>query len=391
MQPQPRSAKNKTTKPTFLPMNTTCIVFLPAGKPYLCNMAKVNIFTSDGSSPRVARRRHLLTLLTAVLVNELLWFLLYPDFSDFSQGGSFADWLMGMLPTLLDTLVLMELSLLFSRLIIRLFWNRKYSFVALLLQNLLLLLSVIALSFLIAWVYSRIFPEAWTLSWDVFTCDSLVAYFLTSVFFISYLTNRYRAEATVSLQATVDRLKLKTDNHFVFNSLATLGSLIETDPAAATAFNDSMCRMYRYIVSKGDARLVPLREELGFVEEYAKNLTLRHSHVYIRVEGAPGPADAMIPPLALQSLIENALKHNASGADRPLDIQLRIDHDTVTVSNNVQPLTNAIPTTGTGLQTLSERYRLICGEEISVHATETHFSVCLPVIKSTDLYESLDH
>jgi LytS/YehU family sensor histidine kinase len=189
----------------------------------------------------------------------------------------------------------------------------------------------------------------------------------------------------------VDRLKLKTDNHFVFNSLATLGSLIETDPAAATAFNDSMCRMYRYIVSKGDARVVPLREELGFVEEYAKNLTLRHSHVHIRVEGAPGPADAMIPPLALQGLIENALKHNASGADRPLDIQLRIDNDTVTVSNNVQPLANAIPTTGSGLQTLSERYRLICGKVISVHATETRFSVCLPVIKSTDLYDSLDH
>lgn len=370
-------------------MNTTSIVFLPAGKPYLCNMAKVNIFTSDGSSPRVARRRHLLTLLTAVLLNELLWLILHPGF--YLHGGSFADWLMGMLPTLLDTLVLMELSLLFSRLIIRLFWNRKYSFASVLLQNLLLLFSVIALSVLIAGVYAKLFPEAWSLSWDVFTCDSLVAYFLTSVFFISYLTNRYRAEATVSLQATVDRLKLKTDNHFVFNSLATLGSLIETDPAAAAAFNDSMCRMYRYIVSKGDARVVPLREELGFVEEYAKNLTLRHSHVHISVEGAPGPADAMIPPLALQGLIENALKHNASGADRPLDILLRIDHDTVTVSNNVQPLTNAIPTTGTGLQTLSERYRLICGKEISVHATETRFSVCLPVIKSTDLYESLDY
>jgi hypothetical protein len=389
MQPQPRSAKNKTTKPTFLPMNTTSIIFLPAGKPYLCNMAKVNIFTSDGSSPRVARRRHLLTLLTAVLLNELLWLILHPGF--YLHGGSFADWLMGMLPTLLDTLVLMELSLLFSRLIIRLFWNRKYSFASVLLQNLLLLFSVIALSVLIAGVYAKLFPEAWSLSWDVFTCDSLVAYFLTSVFFISYLTNRYRAEATVSLQATVDRLKLKTDNHFVFNSLATLGSLIETDPAAAAAFNDSMCRMYRYIVSKGDARVVPLREELGFVDEYAKNLTLRHSHVHISVEGAPGPADAMIPPLALQGLIENVLKHNASGADRPLDIQLRIDNDTVTVSNNVQPLANAIPTTGTGLQTLSERYRLICGKEISVDATETRFSVRLPVIKSTDLYESLDH
>lgn len=389
MPPRRRSAKNKKTKPTFPATNTTYTFFLPAGKPYLCKMAQVNIFTSDGSSPRVARRRHLLTLLTAVLLNELLWLLLHPDF--YLHGGSFEDWLMGMLPTLLDTLVLMELSLFFSRQIIRLFWNRKYSFVDLLLQNLLLLLSVTALSFLIAWVYSRIFPEAWTLSWDVFTCDSLVAYFLTSVFFISYLTNRYRAEATVSLQATVDRLKLKTDNHFVFNSLATLGSLIETDPEAAAAFNDSMCRMYRYIVSKGDARVVPLREELGFVDEYAKNLTLRHSHVHILVEGAPGPADALIPPLALQGLIENALKHNASGADRPLEIRLRIDNDAVSVSNNVQPLSNAIPTTGTGLQTLSDRYRLICGKDISINRTEESFTVCLPVIKSADLYESLDH
>ena len=391
MQPIPQPGKNKTTKPTFPPMNATWPFFLPAGMPYLCIMVKVNIFTSDNSSPRVARRRHLLTLLTAVLLNELLWLILHPDFSDFLQGGSIVDWLLGMLPTLLDTLVLMEMSLLLSRLIIRLFWRRKYSFASLLLQNLLLLFSVILLSVLIAGVYAKLFPEAWSLSWDVFTCDSLVAYFLTSVFFISYLTNRYRAEATVSLQATIDRLKLKTDNHFVFNSLATLGSLIETDPEAAAAFNDSMCRMYRYIVSKGDARVVPLREELGFVEEYAKNLTLRHSHVHIHVEGAPGPADAMIPPLALQGLIENALKHNASGADCPLEIQLRIADDAITVSNNLQPLANPIPTTGTGLQTLGERYRLICGKEITVSRGEEQFAVRLPVITNKDLYESTDH
>jgi len=391
MNTKSQSGKNKTTKPTFPPMNATWPFFLPAGMPYLCIMVKVNIFTSDNSSPRVARRRHLLTLLTAVLLNELLWLILHPDFSDFLQGGSIVDWLLGMLPTLLDTLVLMEMSLLLSRLIIRLFWRRKYSFASLLLQNLLLLFSVILLSVLIAAVYAKLFPEAWSLSWDVFTCDSLVAYFLTSVFFISYLTNRYRAEATVSLQATIDRLKLKTDNHFVFNSLATLGSLIETDPEAAAAFNDSMCRMYRYIVSKGDARVVPLREELGFVEEYAKNLTLRHSHVHIHVEGAPGPAEALIPPLALQGLIENALKHNASGADRPLDIRIRIDGDAVTVSNNLQPLANPIPSTGTGLQTLGERYRLICGKEISVDRGDDSFVVRLPVITNKDLYESTDH
>jgi LytS/YehU family sensor histidine kinase len=149
--------------------------------------------------------------------------------------------------------------------------------------------------------------------------------------------------------------------------------------------------MYRYIVSKGDARVVPLREELGFVEEYAKNLTLRHSHVHIRVEGAPGPADALIPPLALQGLIENAMKHNVSGADRPLEIGIRIEDHTITVFNNLQPISNPIPSTGTGLQTLGERYRLICGKEISIDRTETRFAVCLPILKSTDLYESLDY
>lgn len=95
--------------------------------------------------------------------------------------------------------------------------------------------------------------------------------------------------------------------------------------------------------------------------------------------------------VALQGLIENALKHNASGADRPLDIRIRIDGDAVTVSNNLQPLANPIPSTGTGLQTLGERYRLICGKEISVDRGDDSFAVRLPVITNKDLYESSDH
>lgn len=107
-------------------------------------------------------------------------------------------------------------------------------------------------------------------------------------------------------------------------------------------------------------------------------------------------ADSGVPEqlglaVALQGLIENALKHNASGADRPLDIRIRIDGDAVTVSNNLQPLANPIPSTGTGLQTLGERYRLICGKEISVDRGDDSFAVRLPVITNKDLYESSDH
>lgn len=348
----------------------------------------INIFSSDGSKPGVAARRHLLTLLTAILLNLAFWFIQSIGAPEAGGPEGWRMFLREIINTILEMVILMEASFAVSRLVIRAFWKVKYSFASLVAQNILLLIGVVLIASLISMAYAHLFPEIGWLSWDVFLCDVLIAYFLTSLFFSSYLSNRYQKEKSLTQQVTIEKLKLKTDNHFVFNSLATLGTLIETDPEAAASFNRSMSRMYRYIVSKGDATVVALSEELAFMEEFRKNLAVRHTDISIHVDGQLSSHNSLIPPLTLQGLVENAVKHNRHGSNSPLkiDISLNGDGSMITVSNNKATIERALEDSSrSGLSTLDLRYQTICGKGIIVKESQDTFTVSLPVIQQSDL------
>ena len=348
----------------------------------------INIFSSDGSKPGVAARRHLLTLLTAILLNLAFWFIQSIGAPETGEPEGWRMFLQEIFSTIVEMVILMEASFAVSKLVIKAFWKVRYSFASLVAQNILLLIGVVLIASLISMAYAYLFPEIGWLSWDVFLCDVLIAYFLTSLFFSSYLSNRYQQEKSLAQQVTIEKLKLKTDNHFVFNSLATLGTLIETDPEAAASFNRSMSRMYRYIVSKGNATVVTLSEELAFMEEYRKNLAVRHADISIHVDDQLSRHLSLIPPLTLQGLVENAVKHNRHGSRCPLniDISLNGDGSMITVSNNKTPMERAIEDSPrSGLATLDLRYQTICGKGIIVEEGGDTFTVFLPVILQSDL------
>ena len=347
-----------------------------------------NIFGTKDSDRRVARRRHLFTLITAILVSYTVWSLIEVwggDYGTYQRG--IGEIIADFMTSAVETVILMEISFLICKMVIRAFRNTQYSTLILLFQNLILLASVIITAGALSYISHLFYWNELVFSWESFLCYSLVAFFITSVLFTSFLTNRYRDEAekalktelqlkeekALTLQMSVEKLKLKTDNHFVFNSLATLGNLIMTDTQAAADFCNSMSRMYRYIVTKGDAVTVPVSQELAFTEEYAKNITLRYSNVNISIDPALRQTDMLIPPLSLQSLLENAIKHNSHTADKPLEISVSRTDDSIVVSNNLNPLKSSITTTGTGLKTLHDRYSMIYGKEITVVKTETCF------------------
>lgn len=363
-----------------------------------------NIFGTKDSDRRVARRRHLFTLITAILVSYTVWSLIEVwggDYGTYQRG--IGEIIADFMTSAVETVILMEISFLICKMVIRAFRNTQYSTLILLFQNLILLASVIITAGALSYISHLFYWNELVFSWESFLCYSLVAFFITSVLFTSFLTNRYRDEAekalktelqlkeekALTLQMSVEKLKLKTDNHFVFNSLATLGNLIMTDTQAAADFCNSMSRMYRYIVTKGDAVTVPVSQELAFTEEYARNITLRYSNVNISIDPALRQTDMLIPPLSLQSLLENAIKHNSHTADKPLEISVSRAGDSIVVSNNLNPLKSSITTTGTGLKTLHDRYSMIYGKEITVVKTETCFSVQLPLIPND--YESSDN
>ncbi|MDW7690478.1 histidine kinase [Flammeovirgaceae bacterium SG7u.111] len=187
---------------------------------------------------------------------------------------------------------------------------------------------------------------------------------------------------------TTELLALKShiDPHFLFNNLNILSSLIEPDNDPALAFLDKFSEVYRYVLKSKDSEFVTLDNELGFIEAYFFILEKRfEGQMKINYKVDDKYKMRQIPPLALQMLIENALKHNKYSYKRPLtiDIFTSEDGELLTVRNNFQPKEQigSQKHGGSGLNNIRKRYELVSNEEIEVEKTETHFRVSIPLIK----------
>ena len=182
-------------------------------------------------------------------------------------------------------------------------------------------------------------------------------------------------------QAQLDALRSQIDPHFLFNSLATLGHLIDTDPVRARAFNDTLARVYRYILAQRDRDLVRLAEELAFVRDYVFLLRLRFGDALELIVDDPEALGEkrLIIPVSLQVLVENAVKHTVFDAARPLRVRIELRSTSASVTNSRRP--KLLPTSsGLGLANLAERYRLVAGAEPTILAEPDQFRVELPLV-----------
>lgn len=183
-------------------------------------------------------------------------------------------------------------------------------------------------------------------------------------------------------EATLEALRAQIAPHFLFNSLNTLSHLIDTDPARARVFNRDLARVYRYILINRDRDLVLLSDEIEFVSSYVALLRIRFRNaVSLEIQLAEQAAEGMlIPPISLQLLVENAVKHNELDARTPMVLELSAREGSVMVVNPRRPRSLARRSAGLGLANLGERCRLIMGRELSIDATEEQFSVAVPVV-----------
>lgn len=236
--------------------------------------------------------------------------------------------------------------------------------------------------------------EKGTVDWDVVFTSTLIimicVVFITHVYETVFLVKESESDKVRNeqmerskVEAELEALKNQIDPHFIFNSLNTLSHLIEEHPAKAKQFNDSMAEVYRYILQNKARGLVLLSEEISFLQNYF--LLLR-----IRFEGAVNleisiPEQAydqyLIPPIALQVLAENAIKHNEFSMKTPLYIQVRLEGSEIVVRNNKHKKELKKGASGIGLTNLNERYRLTTGLAIRIQETDTEFSITLPLLK----------
>ena len=231
-------------------------------------------------------------------------------------------------------------------------------------------------------------------NWEVVFTAALIimicVIFITHVYETVFLVKESESEMLRAEQferaraeAELEALKNQIDPHFIFNSLNTLSYLIEEKPAKAKQFNDNLADVYRYILQNKARDLVLLQEEINFLEDYFSLLKIRFEKaLQLRLNLDKALFDQyLIPPISLQVLMENAIKHNEFADANPLIIEISFNGDTLVFCNEIRKKELRKPSSKIGLKNLDERYRLTTGNTIITEETEKSFRVVLPVLK----------
>jgi len=223
------------------------------------------------------------------------------------------------------------------------------------------------------------------------TCFAIMVFVIivTCVYEIIYLTEE-RETSTLKAEelnyarseAELTALKNQIDPHIIFNSINTLSYLIKTSPDVAYLFNNNLATIYRYILFNKDKEFVLLKEELEFVSHNFYLFRIRYEKaVNLLIEIADVKTENfLIPPISLQLLVENAIKHNEFTDDSPIHILIQVNNNHVTVKNKIVPKKYFIPSTKIGLHNLSNRYRILTKKEIVIETDDGYFTVKLPLL-----------
>lgn len=178
-----------------------------------------------------------------------------------------------------------------------------------------------------------------------------------------------------------EALKNQLNPHMLFNSLNTLRSLIRETPDKAQDYLQELSRVLRYTLQGNECMSVTLREEMEFVSAYNFLLKMRYEdnlEFDIRIEEEA--ETLQLPPMSVQLLIENAVKHNEISNRHPLVIRVCTTGKQLTVSNPIQRKKTASGGLQIGLANLAKRYSLLFKEEIEVREDNNTFIVTIPLI-----------
>ena len=184
----------------------------------------------------------------------------------------------------------------------------------------------------------------------------------------------------LKLKSDYNSLQAQLNPHYLFNNLSVLKSMITFDPDAAILFTQNFTDVYRYVLQSKDKTTVKLSDELEFIEAYTalhKERMGEAFEVINEVSDAASKKD--IPPLALQLLVENAVKHNIAVKEAPLTIRIKSNDDTLTVCNNLNFKESAF-SEKTGLNNLIQRYALLTDREVEVRTGNESFEVKIPLL-----------
>ncbi len=244
------------------------------------------------------------------------------------------------------------------------------------------------------WMWAALFhdPNAtWrSIAMAVITIVAAVT-FITHIYETLFLVREWESDRQrgehlqrLNVEAELVALRSEVNPHTLFNNLNALSHLVEQGHPRASAFVAALAASYRYLLRTGSKRLVPLADELALLDQFLALATIRYADglkVSVQVD-ATAAARWCIPPVVLPELLENAVKHNEFSTDNPLEIEIRLEGDRLTVSHEKRPRHVAVTSTGVGLDNLAQRFRLTTGVAARWAETGGRFVVTLPLMVS---------
>lgn len=215
-------------------------------------------------------------------------------------------------------------------------------------------------------------------------CTALVIAIYETVYFMSELKQSIEEKEMLkreSLYAQLNALKTQVNPHFLFNNLNTLSSIIPEDPKKAVDFVQQLSKVYRHILELKDEQSISLQTELDMLKAYGFLLKTRFGdNLEIDIQVPDEKLQQKIVPLSLQLLMENAIKHNIVSSSKPLKIQVYSVNGNIVVSNNLQVKNQVNESTGTGLENIRNRYKLLSDKQVEVTESISDFTVSIPLI-----------
>lgn len=186
----------------------------------------------------------------------------------------------------------------------------------------------------------------------------------------------------IALEAELQSLKLQLDPHFMFNNFSTLSALISEDPQVAQLFLDNLSKVYRYMIVNIPKNIVTLEEEMDFANTYFYLMKIRLAdNISMDVDIEPALLKKGIPPITIQLLIENALKHNMASKKKPLVITITgDDNGDLLIINSLQRINYIIPSTKMGLRNIESRYNILTDKSPVITETAGEFKIKLPLL-----------
>lgn len=226
---------------------------------------------------------------------------------------------------------------------------------------------------------------------DILVIEYIVLYIITMFFYAKAFFNEWREtliaeqalkQEAVSLQYKV--LSNQVNPHFLFNSLNVLSSLIKLDTDRAEMFVNKLSSFYRDLLAVRGKEIVPLSEEVDFVNQYLDLQKERFGENILVDIQTDNLDNHQIIPMTLQMLVENAIKHNQINKENILQVKVYVKDNYLMVENGVKPYLSPVDGEKLGLKNLSERYKFLTDRPLLVEKNQDNFIVKVPLLQIED-------